>query len=36
MVVLVTETEIDGHDFGSFLENCEWLDGTPCGKVVTE
>jgi hypothetical protein len=27
---------INNRDTAEFLENCEWLDGTPCGKVVAE
>ena len=26
--------EIDSYTAAEFLENCEWLDGTPCGKKV--
>ena len=26
--------EIDSYTAAEFLENCEWLDSTPCGKVV--
>ncbi len=25
---------VNGLSIGFLLENCEWLDGTPCGKVV--
>ncbi len=25
---------IDGMTSGYFMDSCEWLDGTPCGKVV--
>ena len=27
---------INGLSIGFFFDSCEWLDGTPCGKVVTE
>jgi hypothetical protein len=27
---------INGRNASEFLENCVWLDGTPCGKVVEE
>lgn len=28
------EIEINGWGAQKFLQKCEWLDGTPCGKVV--
>jgi hypothetical protein len=27
---------INGMTVSYFIEECEWIDGTPCGKVVTE
>ena len=27
---------INSRDAAEFMENCVWLDGTPCGKVVAE
>jgi hypothetical protein len=40
---MVIRFSLDGHVFCMnglpsefFLNECEWLDGTPCGKVVTE
>jgi len=27
---------VNNHSGPKFLKECKWLDGTPCGKVVTE
>jgi hypothetical protein len=29
-----SELFIDGWEAKEFLQKCEWLDGTPCGKKV--